>query len=142
MSATSREVYSSGINGLVSTAPRRAPDRRQRVRLKLRWPLLLYREPLGVVLRAETEDISSSGIYFRSPTPFVCGEAFTANLMIPTHDPVGSQRKWVLECRLRIARAEAIAERGGFGIGCHIEEFHLLVGERDTSTELASVPHK
>lgn len=135
MSATSREVYLSGIDGLVSTATRQAVDRRKRARLKVRWPLIVYREPLGLVLQAETEDVSSSGIYFLSPAPFVCGEALVANLMIPTHDPSRSQQKWVLECRLRIARAEAIAGRGGFGIGCHIEEFHLLVSERHTPGE-------
>lgn len=140
MSATSREVYLSGINGLVSAAPRRALDRRKRPRLKVRWPLMLYREPPGLVLQAETEDVSSSGIYFLSPTPFVCGEALTGNLMIPTHDPSRSQQKWVLECQLRIARAEAISERGGFGIGCHIEEFRLLMGERHTRSELAGAP--
>lgn len=132
MSATSREVCSPGIVEFVSTGPRRAVDRRKRARLKLHWPLLLYREPRIAVLQAETEDISSSGIYFLSPTPLVCGEALRGDLMIPTHDPSGTQRAWVLECRLRIARTDAIAERGVFGIGCHIEEFHLLVGERLT----------
>ena len=104
-------------------------DRRKRVRTKLCWALEVYSERSAVSVQTKTEDLSSSGLYFLSPTAFGCGESLIGRLTTPTHDPSGRELTLTLECRLRVVRAAARGDTGSFGVGCQIEDYHLVRAE-------------
>src|SRR5581483_1764702 len=117
---------SISANDSYAVGPDEEQDRRKRVRTKLCWALEVYSERSAVSVQSKTEDLSSSGLYFLSPIAFGCGESLIGRLTTPTHDPSGRELTLTLECRLRVIRAAARGDTGSFGVGCQIEDYHLV----------------
>ena len=124
---------SINANDSYRLAPDDRQDRRKRVRTKLCWALEVYSERSAVSVQTKTEDLSSSGLYFLSPTAFGCGESLIGRLTTPTHDPSGRELTLTLECRLRVVRAAARGDTESFGVGCQIEDYHLVRTEPPSS---------
>jgi hypothetical protein len=97
------------------------PDRRQRRRIPVRWPLTLWNYDGSARVETVTTNLSSSGFYCLSPMPLMPGEFVRCTLRVPTYDEC---RHIGLDCKALVVRAEAAAD-GFFGIACHIEEYHL-----------------
>lgn len=100
-------------------------DRRKRARIRVHWPVLLFRAETAGVIRSTTQDLSSSGFYFLSNVALMPGDALACTLKVPFHDPNGKHLDRNLECRARVVRVEPQPTDSCFGIACHIEDYHL-----------------
>jgi hypothetical protein len=101
------------------------PDRRLRVRLKLRWPVCFF-EDTHEIAHATTVNISSNGFYCLSEVPLTPGQVVSCVVGVPAHDPSEPERTNALKCQVRIVRVtEHVAEQR-FGIGCRIEDYRLF----------------
>src|SRR5689334_16327236 len=77
------------LNGICES-PAGVAERRRRVRTRLRWPILMFREtPSSEAIDSVTEDLSSSGFYCLTNAPLLEGERLICSIRIPTHDPEG-----------------------------------------------------
>lgn len=101
-------------------------DRRNRLRVVVHWPLI-FRSQSGGLSEAITHDLSSQGLYFHSDQPSVVGELLYGTLMVPAYHPENPTQVIPVNCTLRVLRVEALAANR-FGIGCHIEEYHVDSG--------------
>ena len=90
------------------------------------WPVLFFRNHAADGIESTTLNLSSTGFFCFSQTPFVAGESLFCTLRIPAHDPEGKERLWILECRARVKRAEPVAPEGLFGVACEFEDYRLL----------------
>jgi hypothetical protein len=135
---------STELFGLLSTysAPKK-PDpqgagfrleRRKRVRTRVHWRVLFFREGAAGAVESLTQNLSSSGFYCLSKTPFACGDPLICVLEVPTHDPPGSGRTLDLECRVRVVRSEPSGQDGTFGIACLIEDYRFPEVDQCSST--------
>jgi hypothetical protein len=98
-------------------------ERRQRSRIRVHWPVLLFRQG-GEAVMSTTQDLSSSGFFCVTAVAFVVGEVLTCALKVPSHDPNGKHLERNLECRVRVVRVQAEGS-DRFGLGCRIEDYHL-----------------
>ena len=97
------------------------PERRQRVRFPVSCEITFFGSSSGRVLEFITQNISSTGFYFRSQVAFAVGDWFRCLLKMPSYEPsAGSQL--TLDCLVRVVRIEA-AEPGSFGVACRIEDY-------------------
>jgi len=101
------------------------PERRKRVRAKVYWPVLLFRDDVAEAIESVTRDLSSIGFYCLSPRPFAVDESLVCVLKVPMHAPMGEERTVTIECRARVVRTEEMGNNR-FGIGCRIEDYHLV----------------
>src|SRR4051812_20755878 len=101
------------------------PERRQRTRMSVHWPVRLLKEGAVSGIQTTTQNLSSSGFYCLSITPLPPGETLICALTVPAYDPRSQERTISLECRALVVRAEAAAD-GLFGIACRIEDYHLV----------------
>ena len=100
-------------------------ERRRRVRTRLRWPVLLFREHAGAeTIESFTRDLSSNGFFCVSRLRLNEGERLICSITIPTHDPHGKHLARTLECRVQVVRVVP-QETGEFGVACRIEDYHL-----------------
>jgi hypothetical protein len=101
-------------------------ERRQRVRTRLHWPVLLFRAiPGSDAIESVTRDLSSSGFFCLIRVPLGEGEKLVCSIKIPTHDPHGKHLERTLECRVQVLRV-VLQEAGDcFGVACRIEDYHL-----------------
>jgi PilZ domain len=102
-------------------------ERRKRVRTQVHWTILLFRETTSKAVATITQNLSSSGFYCLSRSPFSLGEQLFCSLEVPTHDPLDKGRTAPLECRARVVRVEPERGNGRFGIACQIEDYHFAV---------------
>lgn len=102
------------------------PERRKRVRTTVHWPILFFRNDASEGIESTTLNLSSTGFFCFSHTRFDTGEALFCTLRVPSHDPEGKERLWILECRVRVRRAEPAAREGLFGVACEFEDYRLL----------------
>lgn len=128
MSGDSLELvaaWSSRANGVGgSSVP--LNERRKRVRTRLHWPVLLFRDrPGGHAIESVTRDLSSSGFFCLSRIPFLEGEKLICSIKIPTHDPHGKHLERTLECRVHVIRVVPQESGDSFGIACRIDDYHL-----------------
>jgi PilZ domain len=101
-------------------------ERRKRVRTRLHWPVLLFRErPGSEAIESVTRDLSSSGFYCFSGIRLNEGERLICSITIPTHDPHGKHLARTLECRVQVMRVVPQESGDAFGIACRIENYHL-----------------
>jgi hypothetical protein len=100
-------------------------ERRSRTRAKTHWPVLLFQSGTGGVMRSTTLDLSSTGFFCLSPTPYSIGEPLTCRLTVPAHERAGRERTAALECQVRVVRAEPATVEGYFGIACCIEDYRF-----------------
>lgn len=98
-------------------------ERRRRVRTKAHWTVLLLRSPAAAVVESTTLNLSSLGFYCLLPTLLPIGEPLTCWLKIPAHQPADLDRTLLLECKVRVVRAEPATVEGYFGTACRIEDY-------------------
>ena len=97
-------------------------DRRKRPRVALHWPVRLFRQAEGSSVESTTENLTSEGLYCITKEPFKPGERLQCEIIVPAAG-LGLEAPVVLECHVTIRRVEQLP--GGFGLGCHIEEYSL-----------------
>ena len=109
-------------------------ERRKRVRTRLHWPVLMFRERLGAEhIESVTRDLSSSGFYCLTRVQLLEGEQLVCSIKIPTHDPHGKNLEQTLECRVRVLRVVPQEPGDLFGVACRIEDYHLTQLHPDVS---------
>jgi hypothetical protein len=100
-------------------------ERRKRKRIALRWPVRLFRQPSTPSVESTTENLTSNGFYCVSREAFHLGERLECIIAIPAGSFGYSASPIRLQCRVRVTRVED--QRDGFGLGCYIEDYDLLV---------------
>ena|SRR5437588_9477870 len=103
-------------------------ERRKRQRIALHWPIRLFRGPNSPSVESTTENLTSNGFYCVSKEPFALGDRLECIIAIPAGSFGYSETPICLQCRVRVARVENQAD--GFGVGCYIEDYDLLVNAR------------
>jgi hypothetical protein len=128
MPGDSLELVAAGsglINGFGGNSGA-ALERRKRVRTRLHWPLLLFRDrPGSDAIESVTRDLSSSGFFCVTRVQLIEGEKLVCSIKIPTHDPHGKHLERMLECRVQVLRVVAQESGDAFGIACLIEDYQL-----------------
>jgi PilZ domain len=106
-------------------------ERRRRVRLQVKWPVCIWVPNASAPVETTTTNLSSDGFYCLFPARLEPGEIVACTVTIPDiPNHAGNQRRRVLECQVRIIRLEAPNKDGDFGLGCHIENFHIATAAR------------
>jgi len=106
------------------------PERRKRVRTTVHWSILIFGNDSPDGIESTTLNLSSTGFFCLSHRRFEAGESLFCTLRIPSHDPEGKERLWILECRARVKRAEPAAGDGLFGVACEFEDYRLLASHQ------------
>jgi hypothetical protein len=117
------------LSEVATTLPVVRPERRIRVRTMVHWPVLFFRNGAGEAIESVTQNLSSSGFYCHLRMPIASGEFLRCVLKIPSHDLSGYAKPRVLECRVRVTRVEPSLTDDTFGIGFHIQDYHMMIGE-------------
>jgi hypothetical protein len=130
MSANPQELLSAyaGVSKPATAGSVFRLERRKRVRTRVHWRVLFFRDGSTEAIESLTQNLSSSGFYCLSRSSFSCGDSLICALEIPTHDPSGTERSLALECQIRVLRAETVDEKGIFGIACQIEDYRFPTG--------------
>ena len=105
-------------------------ERRKRKRIALRWPVRLIRDSGTQSVESTTENLTSNGFYCVSKAPFQLGERLECVISIPSMSFGYSGSPICLQCRVRVTRVEGQPE--GFGLGCYIEDYDLLINARQS----------
>jgi PilZ domain len=106
-------------------------ERRRRVRLQVKWPVCIWMPNTSAPVVTITTNLSSDGFRCLSPARLEPGELVTCTVTIPDiPNHAGNPKRRVLECQVRIVRLEPPNKDGDFGLGCHIENFHLATAAR------------
>ena len=128
MSANALDIFTALAgareDAIVDSAFR--PERRSRIRTRLRWRVLLWSHETEAI-ETVTENLSSSGFYCFCRKPLTPGESIISVLLLPSHNPGGEDRPLSLECKVTIMRAAPTLD-GLFGIACRIEDYSLITG--------------
>jgi hypothetical protein len=103
-------------------------ERRQRVRTRVHWRVLLFRNQTSEAVESLTQDLSSHGFYCLSRDPFTPGERLHCTLRVPAHDPGGDEAERTLDCLVRVMRVDPAAVEKFYGIACRIEDYRLAHG--------------
>jgi hypothetical protein len=111
-------------------------ERRKRNRVALRWPIRLFRSLNGASVESTTENLTSNGFYCTSRERFALGERLDCIIAIPLGGVGYSRAPIRLQCRARVMRVEH--SRDGFGLGCSIEDYDLLVNSRSANQSAGS----
>ena len=101
------------------------PERRQRPRTLVHWPVVFFRNPMGEAVETTTQNLSSCGFYCLLRAPLPAGELLFCTLRVPSHEASCQKSMRALECRVRVTRAEP-AHEGFFGVACRIEDYRFL----------------
>src|ERR1041385_8215973 len=127
MSANPMEVFTAYVGPIkpASLEGDHRSERRRRVRTRVRWPVLLFRNQKPEAVESLTQDLSSGGFYCLSRTRFLLGEGLQCSLKVPTHDPSGREPDQTLECRIRVMRVDPAVLEEFYGIACRIEDYRF-----------------
>lgn len=122
-----QEAVSSDLvpHDAVAADHRYHQEKRKRVRTTVHWPVLFFRNHSADGIESTTLNLSSTGFYCLSGMLFAAGESLFCTLRVPSYDPAGNERIWILECRVRVKRAEPVALEGVFGVACEIEDYRF-----------------
>jgi len=117
-----------------------APDRRRRPRLRLAYPLRLYRS--GEVSRTETktEDISCEGFFCVTDRRFSPFETLECELLIPVQEAgVPTEHDIILRCKAEVVRVVQHVDEAVFGIACRLSDYTIgsEIVDRDLALECA-----
>ncbi len=115
-----------GSDDAMRSQAARGPERRQRIRTQVHWPVLFFRNHVAEAIETTTLNLSSSGFYCLSRTPLTAGEFVFCTLRVPSHEASCKNSFRGLECRVRVIRAEPTLTDGLFGIGCQIEDYRFV----------------
>ena len=118
-----------------------AVDRRRRPRLRLNYPLRLYRPGQAIRIDTRTENISCEGFFCITGCAFAPGEMLECELVIP-NDELGQppERDMILRCRAEVVRVVAIEGKTAFGVACRLADYTIgpLTVERDQPAACSS----
>lgn len=102
-------------------------DRRSHIRVNLRLPLFLVSSGASIPIRAETENVSMDGFFFRSEQIFPPGECLQFLLLLPGAAGImQSASVMSLNGAVEVVRVTASASGPGFGIGCRMSSYSVL----------------
>jgi hypothetical protein len=101
-------------------------DRRRRQRVAVHWSVRLSRRPETSSAESTTENLSSEGFYCIIRQPFKPGERLQCEIVLPGEIFGFSEPSVRLQCHVTVGRVEHLD--GGFGLGCHIEDYAVLTG--------------
>jgi hypothetical protein len=107
-------------------------ERRKRSRVSLHWTLHLSRAEVEPSVRTRTENVSCDGFYCVSTEPFAPGERLQFELVLPAGQFGYSDAHLRLQGRAEVLRVETKGLEAGFGLGCRIEDYALLVNLKRT----------
>src|SRR4051812_12744866 len=114
-----------------------AQERRKRVRTTVHWPILFFRNHVGdSSVESTTQNLSSTGFFCFSHTQFEVGESLFCTIRVPSHDPESKTRLWLLECRVRVIRAEPHGRDGLFGVAGEFADYRLLGSAQSEHTTI------
>src|SRR5271165_1691075 len=102
------------------------PDRRRRRRLRLAYPLRLYRS--GEVSRTETktEDISCEGFFCVTDRRFSPFETLECELLIPVLEAgLPTEHDIILRCQAEVVRVVQGVDEAAFGIACRLSDYTI-----------------
>jgi len=128
MSANPLEIFTN--YGHVDNTGGRPPafhERRHRPRVRVNWPLVLFRSTESEIVESVTVDLNSRGFYCSTPVPFGVGELLSCAMRVPTHEPHTRMPERSMECRVRVIRVMREND-GNFGVACEIEDYHFAPG--------------
>jgi hypothetical protein len=92
--------------------------------------VLLHRPETADSLRIETLDISNNGFYFTTTQPFAPGEQLTCLINLPVRLSAKSECKDPLYLRAEVDVIRIVVNNdNGFGVGCRISEYRVLMNE-------------
>jgi hypothetical protein len=111
-------------------------ERRKRKRVALHWPVRLFRKPATASVESTTVNLTSNGFYCFSREPFEIGESLECIIAIPSGSFGYSGSPISLQCRVRVTRVEDQSD--GFGLGCYIEDYDLLVNSKQSHRSAAA----
>jgi hypothetical protein len=101
-------------------------ERRRRPRTRVHWPVILFGDRVNETIETSTQNLSSCGFYCLSRRSLVAGEFLFCRLHVPSHEAPRRKSFRILECRVRVTRAEPAPTEGLFGIACRIEDYRFL----------------
>jgi hypothetical protein len=126
--------FQEALPGAASSKSARRPERRQRARTLVHWAVLFFRNHAGDAIETTTQNLSSSGFYCLSRTPLKTGDFLFCTLGVPSHEASCRKSIGVLECRVRVTRAEPAPLEGFFGIACQIEDYRFIVPQESLNS--------
>jgi hypothetical protein len=105
-------------------------DRRDRPRLKLAFPLVLFRSGEADRIETKTEDVSCDSFFCVSDRPFSPDDRLECELLIPG-DKLSSvpENDLHVRCRARVVRVVANGLHRGFGVACRLEDYTISRSE-------------
>lgn len=111
---------------LTTAASADTPERRRRPRVRLFYPVRLFRLGDGSRIDTRTEDISCEGFFCITRTRLLPNEQLECELVIPAgHNGAGSDEPIVLSCRAEVVRVERQEESLFFGVGCRLADYTI-----------------
>ena len=102
------------------------PDRRRRPRLRLAYPLRLYRS--GEVSRTvtKTEDISCEGFFCVTDRRFSPFETLECELLIPLQEAgLTAEHDIILRCQAEVVRVVQRVDEAAYGIACRLSDYTI-----------------
>lgn len=123
MSANPLDLFTTYAGAPNAPACVYATERRKRARIRVHWPVLLFRTAVPETIASVTIDLSSSGFYCCTDRALEPGEVLRCTIKIPSHDPSGKCLERNLDCRVHVVRVDRTDS--GFGVACHIDDYHI-----------------
>lgn len=120
-----KSLYVEGHQEVSAHVPWSRQERRKRVRTQLHLPLVFFASESRPSVETTTQDLSSSGFYCVSPSPFAVNESAFCYIKIPIYQPDRTEQVLSLKCRVRVVRVELLGE-SEYGVGCEIEDYCFL----------------
>ncbi len=101
-------------------------DRRRRPRLRLAYPLRLYRPEESSAFETSTEDISCEGFYCFTHKALVPTETLICELLIPGDaQQQPPAQEMVLRCRVEVVRVVPPLNGKGFGVAFRLADYSV-----------------
>jgi len=103
-----------------------APDRRRRRRLRLAYPLRLYRSGEAFRTETKTEDISCEGFFCVTDRHFSPFETLECELLIPFQEEgLPTEHDIILRCQAEVVRVVQHVDEAAFGIACRLSDYTI-----------------
>jgi hypothetical protein len=115
-------------------------ERRSRRRLKLPYPVVLYRLGDNAGIQTTTQNINSEGFFCVSEEPFSPNEMLDCKVVIPGQDlGISSKDSLVLRCRAEVVRVVTDGLRPGYGVACRLKTYTVSRQNVDENQEVGQL---
>jgi hypothetical protein len=102
------------------------PDRRRRRRLRLAYPLRLYRSGDASRTETTTEDISCEGFFCVTDRHFSPFETLECELLIPLQEAgLTTDHDIILRCQAEVVRVVQRVDEAAYGIACRLSDYTI-----------------